>query len=255
VISTEIRNELELLALAKGAPSMAGANLVNQVAPTETWAWGEPVGRGDTPSAARCDKMCHIVAIDCGIKHNIPRRLAEAGARVTVVPANAGAARIRELSPHGIVVGNGPGDPAAVTGTVETLGELLGSVPILGVCLGHQMLSLALGGTTYKLKFGHHGANVPVMNRVANRVEITSQNHGFAVDADSIARRGAIVTHVNLNDGSLEGFVHAEKRVAAIQFHPEASPGPHDSSYLFRSFVESLRGNAVVDIGKVFARG
>jgi carbamoyl-phosphate synthase small subunit len=252
VISTEIADELRLVELATQSPSMTGANLVERVAPADTRAWEESPGRQAFGEASERATAWHIVAIDCGLKHNIARRLVEEGGRVTVVPAGITADRIRELRPDGIVVGNGPGDPAAVTGTVETLRELLGTVPMLGVCLGHQMLSLALGGETYKLKFGHHGANVPVMNQVANRVEITSQNHGFAVDVDSIARRGATITHMNLNDGSLEGFVHTDLRVAAVQFHPEASPGPHDAGYMFRSFVASLEKGKAIDMASVF---
>jgi carbamoyl-phosphate synthase small subunit len=181
------------------------------------------------------------VAVDCGIKHNILRYCAEHGCRVTVVPAGASAAQIEALAPDGILFGNGPGDPEAVTDTIAAIRALLGRYPIFGICLGHQMLALALGAKTYKLKFGHHGANVPVLNRATGRVEITSQNHGFAVDADSLERVGGALTHVNLNDGSLEGFVHADQRAFAVQFHPEASPGPHDAGYLFERFVEAIR--------------
>jgi carbamoyl-phosphate synthase small subunit len=272
VISTEIASDLELVRMAAAAPSMAGANLVERVAPAEIGEWSEPLwgertfkvqnlkGRGgmedDGTTAGQPSPVCtlrstpvtspHIVAIDCGIKHNILRHLAEAGARVTIAPAGATAEEILALKPDGLVVGNGPGDPAAVSGTIESLRKLLGKLPVMGVCLGHQMLALALGAKTYKLRFGHHGANVPVLNIPAGHVEITSQNHGFAVDAASLERVGGTVTHVNLNDQSLEGFVHEDLQAMAVQFHPEASPGPHDSSYLFRRFVETVReGRAV----------
>jgi carbamoyl-phosphate synthase small subunit len=188
----------------------------------------------------------HVLAIDCGIKRNILRHLRSLNCRVTVAPAGVHASQIRELAPDGLLVGNGPGDPAAVGDTIATLRALLGEFPMLGVCLGHQLLALALGAETYKLPFGHHGANLPVYNEPAGRVEITSQNHGFAVDAESLRRAGGTPTHVNLNDGSLEGFAHADLRLAAVQFHPEASPGPHDAAHVFRRFVESLSASTPV---------
>ena len=185
--------------------------------------------------------------MDCGIKHSILRHLVECGCRVTTVPAAASATQIRGLAPDGLLVGNGPGDPAAVSDTIATLRKLLGQLPILGVCLGHQLLALALGAQTYKLRFGHHGANLPVLNRPAGRVEITSQNHGFAVDAASLERVGGSTTHVNLNDGSLEGFVHRDLGLVAVQFHPEASPGPHDAGHMFRHFAKAIAGRKPID--------
>jgi len=179
-----------------------------------------------------------VVAVDCGIKLNILRRMADQGCEVLVVPATSPAGRIRELKPDGLLVGNGPGDPAAVQTTIRTLRELIGRQPIFGVCLGHQLLALALGAQTYKLPFGHHGVNVPVRDERTRRVEITSQNHGFAVEIGSLERVGGRVSHRNLNDGSLEGFVHPDRAVMAVQFHPEASPGPHDSSHLFAHFAK-----------------
>jgi carbamoyl-phosphate synthase small subunit len=245
--------------MAQAAPSMAGANLVGQVASAGVSAWSQGLsafekkgtfyfsGKSRMSPFSESDATCHLVAIDCGIKHNILRHLAQCGARVTVAPAGASAGAIRDLAPDGLLVGNGPGDPAAVTDTINTLRELIGTLPILGICLGHQMLALALGAETYKLKFGHHGGNLPVMNLPAQRVEITSQNHGFAVDAASLERVGAQVTHVNLNDNSNEGFLHADKQILTVQFHPEASPGPHDAAYLFRHFVESVKSGRPVD--------
>jgi len=237
VLSSEITSDLELVRLARDAAPMAGANLVQQVAPAAITTWPADSPQPTSSQSSPAPGKCHIVAIDCGIKHNIPRLLAAAGARVTLAPASISAAEIRELSPDGLVVGNGPGDPAAVTDTLATLRGLLGELPMLGICLGHQLLALALGARTYKLKFGHHGANLPVLNRLTGRIEITSQNHGFAVDPASVEQVGGTLTHVNLNDGSLEGFAHRDRRVAAVQFHPEASPGPHDAAYLLSGFV------------------
>ena len=150
------------------------------------------------------------------------------------------------MAPDGILVGNGPGDPAAVGTTIELLAELAGDVPTLGICLGHQMLALALGAKTFKLNFGHHGGNLPVLNKPADRVEITSQNHGFAVDAASLEGVGAEITHINLSDQSVEGFIHADKQIMTVQFHPEASPGPHDAAYVFAKFVDAVRNRTPV---------
>jgi carbamoyl-phosphate synthase small subunit len=270
VISTEILDDLELVRRAQKSDSMVGANLVTRVASQSVGGWAHPLWTPDEPGRAReaptaqvaptggdaalapasighfapaapAVGHCHIVVIDCGIKHNILRHLAEHGCRVTVAPAGASAAEILALRPDGLVVGNGPGDPAAVTDTIAMLRGLIGTVPIFGICLGHQMLALALGAETYKLRFGHHGANLPVLNVTSGRVEITSQNHGFAVDVPSLQRVGGTVTHINLNDQSLEGFLHADKQLFSVQFHPEASPGPHDADYLFRRFVELVR--------------
>lgn len=247
VISTEIMDEVKLVQAAARAESMVGANLVDCVAPRELRSWSEPLWTPPGDTKHRPETKCHIVAIDCGIKSNILRYLAEQGGRVTVVPADATAAQIRELKPDGLLVGNGPGDPAAVTKTIATLRELAGKVPMFGICLGHQMLALALGAKTYKLKFGHHGANQPVRNEITGRVEITSQNHGFAVDIESLRKVGGTVTHVNLNDGSLEGFLHKQKQILCVQFHPEAAPGPHDAGYLFERFVAAVAAGRSID--------
>ena len=253
VITSEIRDDLELVRMARAAPPMIGANLVEAVAPRDVGSWRQPLW-GSRRDAESANARCHIVTVDCGIKFNILRHLAEQGCRVTYVPASATAVEIRALEPHGVLVGNGPGDPAAVTDLIETLRTMLGQLPIFGICLGHQLLALALGAQTYKLPFGHHGANLPVLNGPAGRVEITSQNHGFAVDAASLERVGGTVTHVNLNDGSLEGFVHRDQGVMAVQFHPEASPGPHDASHVFASFVRAVASRQPIDEA-VFAGG
>ncbi len=248
VLSTEIHSDVELVRLARAAQPMAGANLVEQVAPREPGTWSQSLGPLARAGRAPGATGCHLVAIDCGIKHNILRHLVASGCRVSTAPAGASPAQIRELRPDGLLVGNGPGDPAAVAATIDTLRELLGSVPMFGVCLGHQLLALALGATTYKLPFGHHGANLPVLNHGSGRVEITSQNHGFAVDTQSLERVGGTVTHVNLNDRSLEGFLHRDQRVLAVQFHPEASPGPHDASYMFRRFACAVESGRSIDL-------
>jgi carbamoyl-phosphate synthase small subunit len=178
----------------------------------------------------------HVVAYDYGIKRNILRLLAEHGCRVTVVPATTTAAEVLALNPDGIFLSNGPGDPAAVTYAVTAVRELIGKKPLFGICLGHQILGLALGGTTYKLRFGHHGGNQPVRFADTARVEISSHNHGFAVRADSLPA-GVEITHINLNDQCVEGLRMAEHQAFSVQYHPEAAPGPHDAAYLFDQFV------------------
>lgn len=247
-ISTEL-GELALVERARSAAPMSGANLVEQVMPAGVYAWAESLWSFDAAvRSAACRPAggggaaprMHVAAVDCGIKQNILRQLVAAGCRVTSVPADISADALRALRPDGIVVGNGPGDPAAVSSLIDTLRALCGTIPLLGICLGHQLLALALGARTYKLPFGHHGANLPVLNHRTGQVEITSQNHGFAVEAESLQRVGAAITHVNLNDGTVEGFAHAELRIAAVQFHPEASPGPHDAAHVFVQFARQI---------------
>ncbi len=258
VISTEVLDDVRLVTMAREAPNMAGANLVQRVAGTgllvdmntaDTQAsdWSEPLPSFSASNGDATENSGHVVVLDCGIKYNILRHLRSAGCRVTVVPATTPADEIRDLSPDGLLVGNGPGDPEAVHATIATIAELIGNVPIFGICLGHQMTALALGATTYKLKFGHHGGNQPVLNRCADRVEITAQNHGFAVDAASVEKVGGTVTHINLNDDSLEGFIHEDKQVLAVQFHPEASPGPHDSAYVIERFAHAVAHGRRID--------
>ena len=182
----------------------------------------------------------NVVAYDCGIKHNILRQLRMAGCEVTVVPAATSAEAVLEMRPHGVFLSNGPGDPEAVPYLIESVRRLLGRVPVFGICLGHQIMGLAGGGSTYKLKFGHHGANHPVKDLATGKVEITAQNHGFAVEPESVARHGWEPTHVNLNDGTCEGLSHREWPAFSVQYHPEASPGPHDANYLFHRFTELM---------------
>ncbi len=181
-----------------------------------------------------------MVAYDFGIKRNILRRLVHSGCRVTVVPAGTTAEDVLDLKPDGVFLSNGPGDPEPLDYQAQQIRKLVGKTPIFGICLGHQILGLALGGKTYKLKFGHRGANHPVLNQITNKVEITSHNHGFAVDADSLNLNELEITHMNLNDETLEGFRHRSHPVFCVQYHPEAAPGPHDSHYLFDDFVKLM---------------
>lgn len=226
-----------LLALAKAAPPMTGRDLTGEVTSAATHEWTEGTGVwGPGPAAS---PRHHVVALDLGMKRNILRCLVDAGCRVTVVPARTDAATILGLAPDGVFLSNGPGDPAAVGYAIETVRALLGRVPLFGICLGHQILSLAIGATTYKLKFGHRGLNQPVKDLVTGRIEITTQNHGFAVNVDSLPA-DAKLTHLHLNDGTCMGIEVPSKRAFSVQYHPEAAAGPHDSRYLFERFVASM---------------
>jgi len=242
IIATGHRDLNALREQARALPGLVGRDLVAEVAVDRPYAWaGGPwdLVRGyAAPPAPRFK----VVAFDSGIKLNILRQLAAAACEVAVVPASASAAEVLERKPDGVFLSNGPGDPEAVPYLVETARALLERVPIFGICLGHQILGLAAGGQTYKLPFGHHGANHPVKDLATGRVEITSQNHGFAVEPASLVARGWEISHVNLNDGTCEGLRHRELPVFSVQYHPEASPGPHDSHYLFQRFVSLMEG-------------
>jgi len=246
VLSTEILDDAELVRRAAAARQMAGADFVKDVMPAEAYDW--PEGYNSAFAQAHREhgkKIFNVVAVDCGAKMNILRNLVECGCKVHVVPATATADEILAYKPDGLFISNGPGDPAVVTYTIDTLKKLIGKLPIFGICLGHQLLTWALGGRTYKLKFGHRGCNQPVRNQETGKVEITSQNHGFAADEASLAQSGATVTHINLNDNTVEGFTHTGRALFSVQYHPEASPGPHDATYLFDCFRSMMEtGNA-----------
>jgi carbamoyl-phosphate synthase small subunit len=234
-------NEADLVDTARSWGTMEGKDLVAEVSPSERYSWQEGPYHPLTGFSEVHGKL-HVVAMDYGIKKNILRELAGVGCRVTVVPASTSPQEILELDPDGLFLSNGPGDPEPVKYAVTCVRELLGKVPVFGICLGHQILGLALGGITYKLKFGHHGGNHPVKDLATGKVEITSQNHGFVVDSDSLLAAGqkVEVTHINLNDGTVEGIRHLEIPAFSVQYHPEAAPGPHDAHYLFRRFVEMM---------------
>jgi carbamoyl-phosphate synthase small subunit len=240
VITTDDLTDRELLDRVLASPQMAGLDLVRVVKPAQSFTWTEGFDTPFSQASRGQAPTFNVVAIDCGAKRNIFRNLVDSGCTLTVVPADASAEEILALKPQGVFVSNGPGDPEPVTYTQKTLKGLLGKVPMFGICLGHQLLGLSLGAKTYKLKFGHRGGNQPVRNEYTGRVEITSQNHGFAVEPESLKNVGGKITHINLNDQTVEGFVHSELPVLAVQYHPEASPGPHDAAYLFDLFREMM---------------
>lgn len=239
-LTSELDDPAEAVRRAKEAPCMVGADLVKVVAPKEDTIWSEGLNKTFTQSRQLPEKTHRIVAIDCGMKRNILRHLVDLGCEVHVVPPTFTADQVLDYQPDGVFVSNGPGDPAAVSYAIDLLKNLIGLKPIFGICLGHQLLGLALGAKTYKLKFGHHGVNHPVMNLQTRSVEITSQNHGFAIDVASLESVGGKPTHLNLNDQTLEGFVHPDQAILALQYHPEASPGPHDAVYLFDVFQKMM---------------
>ncbi|MFN7920319.1 MAG: glutamine-hydrolyzing carbamoyl-phosphate synthase small subunit [Bryobacteraceae bacterium] len=232
-----------LVKQAKDSPSMAGLDLATRVTTGERYEWTEAV-TACSPSEdvePAGELRYHVVAFDFGIKHNILRRLVQSGCRVTVVPAATSAEDVLSLKPDGVFLSNGPGDPEPLEFQAAQVRKLVGKTPIFGICLGHQVLGLALGGKTFKLKFGHRGANHPVLNYRTNKVEITSQNHGFAVDPDSFKSSDVELTHINLNDQTLEGLRHKSHPAFCVQYHPEAAPGPHDSRYLFDDFIALIK--------------
>jgi carbamoyl-phosphate synthase small subunit len=243
VISATDLDDARLLERARSIPQMAGLDLTREVACTECYDFSPLDQSGyllTPPSDFAPGRNYHVVVMDFGVKHNILERLASYGCRLTVVPGSTSPEKILALDPDGIFVSNGPGDPDAVKYAVETLRALIDKKPVFGICLGHQLLALALGAKTFKLKFGHRGANHPVQNTATGFNEITSQNHGFAVDLDSMSSLPVELTHVNLNDRTVEGFRHRSLPVFCVQYHPEAGPGPHDADYLFRQFIDMM---------------
>jgi len=240
ILSTVDLDESSLVAKAKAAPHLVGQDLVKEVTCAEPYAWNEGVwdlehGYEQTKKPGRLK----VVAYDFGIKRNILRNLVSKGCEVTVVPATTSAEEVLAMTPDGVFLSNGPGDPEPITYAQDSIRHLLGKVPLFGICLGHQLLSIALGGKTYKLKFGHRGGNQPVRRGEGHNVEITSQNHGFAVDAGSL-QDDVLVTHINLNDNTVEGLRHKTAPAFSVQYHPEASPGPHDANYLFGEFIKMM---------------
>ncbi len=231
IISTEDLDEKRLVEKAKKSPGLEGVDLVKEVICDKPYEWSK---KG----------KYKVAVLDCGIKYNTLRILAGLNCKVTVVPGTMSSAEILALKPDGLLLSNGPGDPAAVTYAIKTTRELLGKLPIFGICLGQQMLGLAMGGATFKLKFGHHGGNHPVKDLRTGKVAITVQNHGFCVDIDSLNKRDIEITHINLNDNTLEGLRHKKMPVFSVQFHPEASPGPHDARYLFDEFIKMMDKHA-----------
>ncbi|HNX81132.1 MAG TPA: glutamine-hydrolyzing carbamoyl-phosphate synthase small subunit [Candidatus Omnitrophota bacterium] len=227
VISTIDLDEKSLLQKARNVPSLVGRDLVKEVVVPQAYEWNK-------------EGTYKVVVLDCGIKYNTLRLLASHGCKVYVVPAVTSAEDILALKPDGLMLSNGPGDPAAVGYVVATVKKLLEKLPIFGICLGQQMLGQAFGGKTYKLKFGHHGGNHPVKDLRTGRVAITVQNHGFCVDIDSLNKKDIEITHINLNDNTLEGIRHKKLPIFSTQFHPEAAPGPHDARYLFQDFVDMM---------------
>lgn len=246
IVSTRNVDDASLVAKAKASPGLVGRDLVREVTPGEAREWTEelsPWAVLPQANGSHADhgiaRGKHVVAIDYGMKWNIGRHLHDLGCRVTVLPGTASAEDVLALKPDGVFLSNGPGDPEPLEYAIQTIRGVMEQTPVFGICLGHQLMALACGAKTYKLKFGHRGANQPVMNIKADRVEITSQNHGFAVEEESLPKTLEI-THRNLNDNTIEGLRHRELPAFCVQYHPESSAGPHDSQYLFRQFAESL---------------
>ncbi len=230
ILSTEDLDERSLVKKAISSPGLIGVDLVKEVTSNHKYVWDKAK-----------ESKYRVVVIDCGVKYNILRELLKHKCEVVVVPADTDSKEILKIKPGGLLLSNGPGDPEPVKYVIETTRNLIGKLPIFGICLGQQILGLALGGKTYKLKFGHHGANHPVKDLKTGKVSITVQNHGFCVDIDSLNKKEIEITHINLNDQTLEGMRHRKLPIFSVQFHPEASAGPHDAKYLFANFIEMMK--------------
>lgn len=248
IVSTIDLDEKSLVKKAKESQGVEGVDLVKVVTCAKPYVWNETEYAQNSKYEILNTKQIpnskfkyQVAAYDYGIKFHILRNLQKFGCKVTVYPADYPAEKILEMNPDGIFLSNGPADPSAVTYAIKNIKKLIGKKPIFGICLGHQLLGLALGGKTYKLKFGHHGGNQPVMDLTTRKVEITAQNHGFAVDIDSIPKGTVELTHINLNDKTVEGMRHTKLPIFSVQYHPEAGPGPHDANYLFKRFVEMMK--------------
>ncbi|MGA2914975.1 MAG: glutamine-hydrolyzing carbamoyl-phosphate synthase small subunit [Sedimentisphaerales bacterium] len=239
IICTDGTSIKELKGELDKYPGLVDRDIVKNVCTKKSYIWDKPV-ENEFGQAVRPQAKYNVIAFDYGIKQNILRLLVSHGCKVTVVPPQTTAEEILKQKPDGVFLSNGPGDPGPISYAIETIHRLLGKVPIFGICLGHQLLGLAIGGKSFKLKFGHHGANHPVKNLITEKIEITSQNHGFCIDPDSILDKDVQITHINLNDNTLEGFRCKNAPAFAVQYHPEASPGPHDSNYLFDEFIELM---------------
>jgi carbamoyl-phosphate synthase small subunit len=258
VVATDGTSAEKLIAEARALPTMAGLELASRVTSPEQYEWkrgsielggfGAPIdAKSQTAATSEGTSRYKVVAYDFGIKQNILRLLVDHGCEVTVVPAQTSGEDVLGLKPDGVFLSNGPGDPEPIGYAVANIRKMLGRVPIFGICLGHQLCGLALGGRTFKLKFGHHGSNHPVQNLRTKKVEITSQNHGFCVDPDSLPASDVEITHVNLNDHTNEGMRHRWLPLFSVQYHPEASPGPHDARYLFDDFMKMMNKSAEKD--------